>query len=469
MTKLAVLVVEDNPLAQKVLAAHLTGHNVEFAADLNTARQKLSDGNPDICFIDLKLGDKDDKCSGLKLIPLAQAKGSYCVVMSGHGSEPYVQKAYELGCHDFYAKGNEEVNVSKVLARFNQKRKKISEEFLFSQSFVTQDPQTRALIHEALNYAPSDLPILILGPSGTGKTKLASIIHDASVRRGEFVAINCSAYTQELLEAELFGYKRGAFTGANENRKGKLLMANEGTLFLDEIGSMSLEMQAKLLKAIEEKSFYPLGSERPETSNFRIISATLEDIQSLIKAGKLRFDFFQRIHGLTIELKPLAERKEDIFALVDFFTRQDKRLAFTEDAKEELLRHDWPGNIRELKKLVDLLVAGERGRVAAETVKKMLKTLRLQEGGVGFASEEQYRFAAREGLPQAIDRFIDAVVKRHLESNGGIKTKAVKDLRISTRLLYQSLERSGIPYTKRNVNHDQEHNTNGTTPIPAHS
>ncbi|OGR98489.1 MAG: hypothetical protein A2V88_05960 [Elusimicrobia bacterium RBG_16_66_12] len=442
MPKLSILVIEDDPLARKVMEKQLGKHSVDFAADKASAKAKLETGRHDLCFIDLELGDGEE-ASGLEMIPLAVSQGTYAVVMSGHDSEKFVERAYALGCNDFYAKGNEEANVGHILDRFMGRREKSGSD-LFTQRFVTEDPATRAVITDALKYASSDLPIIILGPSGTGKTSLAKIIHDHSGRTGEFVAINCSAYTEDLLEAELFGYRKGAFTGAGDSRKGKLLAADHGTLFLDEIGSMSLKMQTKLLKAIEEKSFYPLGSDKPEKSQFRIISATLEDLQGLIKAGKLRFDFFQRIHGLTVQLAPLAQRKCDVFPLLSFFTRGGKRLNFTAAAKERLSRHAWPGNVRELKKFVDLLVAGHEGSVTPEAVARLLADAVASDGGGAFASEEQYRFALKNGLDASVDRMTDEIVRRCLDENNGKKTKVLADLKISTRLLYASLKRPEI-------------------------
>ncbi len=370
--KLKILVVEDDPLAREVMAERLAKHAVEFAVNVEEARVCLEARLPDICFIDLDLGDGKE-CSGLELIPVAVSKGAYAAVMSGHDSDRFVDRAYELGCRDFCAKGNEAANVDLVLSRFLSLREKDSGAALFTEDFVTADAETRAAIGSVLKYATSDLPILILGPSGVGKTRLARVIHDHSGRAGEFVSINCAAYTEDLLEAELFGYKRGAFTGATDSRKGKLQLADGGTLFLDEIGSMSLAMQTKLLKAIEERSFYPLGAERAESSSFRVVSATLENIQDLVEAGRLRFDFLQRIHGFAVQLKPLAKRKDDILPMIARFTQGGKRLSFGPEAKARLLAHDWPGNVRELKRLVDLLVAGEDGRVSEQVLAGLIR------------------------------------------------------------------------------------------------
>ena len=442
MKKLSILVIDDDALARKVMASHLKEHVVDFAEDAAAGRRKIQAGRHDLCFIDLQLGDGDSR-SGLELIPLAAAKGLYSVVISGHDAEAVVERAYELGCDDFYSKGNEKSNTEAVFARYFL-RKEGAKADVFSKRFVTADPATRTAVEEALKYAPSELPIMILGPSGTGKTCLARVIHEHSGRSGPFVAINCAAYTEDLLEAELFGYRKGAFTGANDAHKGKLLLADQGTLFLDEIGAMSLKMQTKLLKAVEERTFYPLGSDKAETSRFRVISATLEDMQSLIKAGLMRFDFFQRIHGLSVELKPLAQRKCDIFPMISSLGRGGKRLAFTPEAKQRLLSHDWPGNVRELRRFIELLAAGHEGRVTIEAADHLLKTARAgQNPSAGFASDEQYRFALEKGMNALLDRMADEVIRRNLEENGGKKTKVLTDLKISTRLLYASLKRRG--------------------------
>lgn len=441
MKKLKVLLVEDDPLARKLMTAQLSDHEVDFAADMATARKKISARNIDICFIDLKL-DKDDH-SGLELIPLAAAAGAYAVVMSGHDSEPLVEGAYALGCADFYGKGNEEESVGSVIERYWQKQEGAAGDQVFQDDFVTHDKDTRASISTALSHAKSELPVLILGPSGSGKTSLARVIHDRSGRRGQFVAINCAAHTEELLEAELFGYRKGAFTGAVEARKGKLLLADDGTLFLDEVGSMSQKMQSKLLKALEEKSFYPLSADRPETSRFRVISATLEDVHELVKTKQLRFDFFQRINGINVFLKPLKDRRDDILPMLAFFSRGKRKLSFAEEAKQQLLRYPWPGNARELKRFVELITAGRPGRVSLDMVMELLITAHADQGARKFLTDEQYDFILANGLPQAVKRLEDEAIARSLKENGGRKAKAMSALKIATGLLYSSLRRTG--------------------------
>lgn len=376
ISKLKVLVAEDDALSRKVISMQLRGHEVDFAHDAGAGRRMIEKGGHDICFIDIQLGPREDK-SGLTLVPVASKAGAYTVIMTGHDSEAMVERAYELGCDDFYVKGNEAENVQAVLTRFARKRRAESEDRLFQDLFVTEDPATREAVTGVLRYAASDIPVMILGPSGAGKTSLAEVIHGRSGRRGQFVSLNCAAYTEELLEAELFGYRKGAFTGAAEARKGKFLMADGGTLFLDEIGAMSAAMQAKLLKAVEEKTFYPLGSDRPEKSSFRLISATLEDLPTLVQKGSFRFDLLQRVQGVTIALKPLAARVCDVLPLISFLTRGKRRLSFDEDAKRELLRYGWPGNVRELKKFTDLAVADEPGRVNAQAARRLLASVRV--------------------------------------------------------------------------------------------
>lgn len=441
MNKLNIFVLEDDRLAQKVMAARLAGHNVDLAGDLKTALKKLGETKYDMGFFDLMLGPGDDY-SGLKAIEAAAKRGVHCVVVSSSDSDETIDRAYTLGARDFYAKGNEEENVGEILLKFERNRRAAASDDIFAMAFITEDPETRAAVAEALKYAPTGLPILILGPSGTGKTSLAKLLHEHSGREGAFVAINCSAYTEDLLEAELFGYKKGAFTGAAEARKGRLLEAHKGTLFLDEIGTMSLNMQMKLLKAIEERTFHPLGAEKPEHSEFRIISATLEDPQALIAQGKMRFDLFQRVHGYTINLKPLAGRRQDIFPLLRHFTKSGRRLSFSAEAKAFVEAYAWPGNIRELKKFTDLVSGIQQGRVDLATARKHLKEAPVAAPACA-ADDGLYAYALANGLEAALEKVSTGIIIRNLRENKGKKTKTMAALKISTRLLYSTLKKAG--------------------------
>lgn len=231
----------------------------------------------------------------------------------------------------------------------------IKDDAIFRSSFISRDRQTRHSIKKALSYAMAGRPAIILGPSGSGKTGLARIMHERSCGKGEFVEINCAAYSGDLLETELFGCRKGAANAGDNTRKNRLLKADGGTLFLDEIGAMSHGLQTKLLKAMEEKTFYPAGAGTREHSDFRLISATSEDLQKLFDSGKMRLELFQLVHRFTVTLKPLAGRKCDILPLIGHFTGPKRRLVFSKEAKEFLLGYKWRGNTRELKRFTDMI------------------------------------------------------------------------------------------------------------------
>jgi len=435
MNKIKVLIVEDDLLLQKVIAKNIKNGQLEFATNKNEAFEKLENNNYDICFVDLMLGE-DDNYSGLEVVKKAKKKNIYTVVMTSSGNKDTVNKAYSYGADDYYLKGNENKVISIVFQKFiNSKKINLDKDKIFSNQFITKDIEIQREILDILKFSSDDIPIMILGPTGSGKTTLAQLIHNYSCRTGEFIDINCSAYNEELLEAELFGYKKGAFTGANEYRIGKLKQADGGTLFLDEIGTMSLLMQQKLLKAIEDKSFYPVGSNKKEHSDFRIISATLEEPEKLIKEQKMRQDFYNRINGLKIYLKPLNQRRSDLFPLIEYFTKDKKQLAFSNDAMDFLLRYEWPGNIRQLKNMIDYFVSHSKGIIGKSEIEKY-----LEKGATDVNISLSMELNGR-ALDDYLDEIGYQIIRKELENSGGKVTFVLKKLKISTRRFYSLINK----------------------------
>ena len=287
----------------------------------------------------------------------------------------------------------------------------------------------------------SKRPILITGESGTGKTFLAKFIHQLSEKtigkKTPFVHLNCAEISESLIESELFGYEKGAFTGAQKSKKGMLELADGGILFLDEIATMPLSIQKKLLKAIEEKSFFPLGSERSINSDFRLISATCEDLKSKIENNEFRADFFFRIEGFNVSIKSLRERKDDLNRLIHFFIKKGERLiVFDSSAKAVMLNYQWPGNVRELERTIEVLQTKDRGIVTALDLQPLLS--KNTSSNIKFDLEEVKRF----GLKTYIENLESNILKRTLASNQDKVRKTLIDLKLSNNSYYRILENS---------------------------
>ncbi|WP_028840662.1 sigma-54 interaction domain-containing protein [Thermodesulfobacterium hveragerdense] len=317
----------------------------------------------------------------------------------------------------------------------------------------------------AKKVAPSNSTVLILGESGTGKEVLAKYIHFNSKRQGPFVAINCAAIPEELLEAELFGYEKGAFTGAIKTKPGKFEIANKGTLFLDEIGDLSAKLQAKLLRVLQERQVERLGGEHPIKVDVRIIAATNKDLEKEVEAGRFREDLFYRLNVIPIKLPPLRKRKEDIALLANFFLKKVceregvplKRLS--EKSLQRLLDYHWPGNVRELENLVERLVI--------LTDKEIIEPEDLSYPfGISLGSEEielirtpMSLFSVssnQEGLalPDLTEEGVDLIslikeievfyLKKALEKASGVKTKAAKLLKLNRTTFIEKLKKYNL-------------------------
>jgi len=299
-------------------------------------------------------------------------------------------------------------------------------------SFITADSQVRQMLATTLKIAPRSLSILVLGESGTGKELVAEAIHSASERKGPFVPVNCGALPGDLLEAELFGHARGAYTGADRERGGLIEHSHRGTLFLDEIGDMPLKAQARLLRALERGEIRRLGENTPRLVDLRIVAATHRNLLDMVSAGEFRLDLYYRITGFVLKLPPLRERAGDALLLIDHFTRvftaeQDKDVRLSPDIRQELAHHAWPGNVRQLRNVLHRLVSlGEPGQTIARLPFEL-------EGGA---------------QPRSFSEVLDAEERRRildaLQSHNWNKAKAAIALGSNRTTLIGKMKRLGI-------------------------
>lgn len=436
---LKVLIVDDEKIARMRLKMHLKDFEITEADSFDSALFELKN-NFDLCFIDLNLDDQSTELFGLEVLKVCVSKNIYTVVMSSLSDEDIIEHAYQLGCNEYYSKGKEENSIRDVVINF-YKHSAGENSTLKNALFHTNSPLQKKIFNTLYPFIKTEIPICILGESGTGKTFIAAKIHEYSNRAGNFVEINCGALSEELLDAELFGHGKGAYSGASTEQKGKLLLANGGTLFLDEIGSMSEKMQAKLLKAIEEKSFYPINSDKIVRSEFRLITATLESLENKIKAGTFRFDLFQRICGHTIEMLPLRERREDIYQIfkdeIQLKLNSNKKLILEKSAKEFLINYRWPGNIRQLKRIVDLLVAIGKSHVLEPDLQKLL----INEGNIQIVNDDMISIAQTKGLQFLIEKIEEEIVLKTLAQNQNSIRKTMKVLATNQAKIYKYKEK----------------------------
>lgn len=437
-----ILVVDDEKLARLNIIRQLDeAFTVIEASSFEEGLRKLQNHTFDICYIDLKL-DSSKKLTGLDLIPESVKRGFYTVVMTSIEDEEVTEKAYEMGCQDVYNKGNESEHISETLNRFFISRESFTEGYLFRDVIPTQNKKYKEDLKKLIKVVGTEIPVVLLGESGTGKSFLARTIHQLSKRKGQFVEINCATLSGDTLKSELFGHAKGAFTGALNDKLGKLAEANQGTLFLDEIGSMSLEMQEGLLKAIEEKSFYPVGSNKVVKSDFRVICATLDDLGVLIKSGKFRFDLFQRISGYTFTQPSLRHRKEDIFPLLKMKLSSSRKIIFKEETKKVLEDYSWPGNIRELLRFAEVTSLSDSGVIRKEEALEFITNSSFNSEK-GILLESHMDLVKQMGMKEFLDLLSKEIVAQALKDNNNKARQAIAALKISSATFYRYLEKQG--------------------------
>lgn len=367
-----VLIVDDEEAILSSLAGILEeeGYEPHLAKTLKEAEAKIKENFYPVIVLDVWMPDGD----GVVFIDRIKelSPDSVIVVITGHGSVELAVKAIKKGAYEFLEKPfSIERFLLTVKHAFEEYRKtKVLEEDV---EFVGEHPKIKQIKSVIPKIAKSKAPVLILGESGTGKEIVARLIHKYSGRKGLFVDLNCASLPLELFESELFGYEKGAFTGAISRKKGKLELADGGTLFLDEIGELEPRAQAKLLRVLETGSFTRLGGTQKIEVDVRIVSATNKDLEKEVEKGNFREDLFYRISVFTLTLPPLRERGEDVVLLAEYFLRKFAKeykkpcYELSQDAKEKLLNHSWKGNVRELKNLIErAVILCEKERISAE-------------------------------------------------------------------------------------------------------
>ncbi len=364
MTTGRVLLVEDTPTQAEVAKALLAdmGHEVRHAATGADALRQAMEWQPDAVLVDLQLPD----FSGFDLMRKLRAEGAEAalIVITANGSVNAAVEAMREGAMDFivkpYGKARLKVTLDNALEKRALKAELVAVKEQLHRGrffgFVGASPPMQAVYKTIESVAPSRANVFITGESGTGKELAAEAIHKASPRaKGPFVALNCAAIPKDLLESEIFGHVKGAFTGATDNRAGAAKQAEGGTLFLDEIGEMPLDMQVKLLRFLQTGSFQPVGATRPEKADVRIVSATNRDPLAEVEAGRFREDLYYRLYVVPVELPPLRERGPDVLLiarhfLASFSKEEGRRFrGFSREAEAAIAAYPWPGNVRQLQ------------------------------------------------------------------------------------------------------------------------
>ncbi len=445
----SILIVDDEPGIRESLRGVLEdeGFAVETAATGEACLKLVGEQNFACILLDIWLGKGIDGLETLKRLR-EDGNDSAVVMISGHGNIETAVKSTKLGAFDFIEKplslDRTVVTVKNAvrqreLERANEQlQKELADEYVM----VGESIGMRALRKQIAIVAPSDGRVLISGESGTGKELVARAIHAQSKRKDSpFVEINSAAIPEELVESELFGHAKGAFSGANTAKKGKFEIADGATLFLDEIGDMSARVQAKMLRVLEEQRFEPVGSNTPVKVDVRVISATNKRLEDLIDNGNFRHDLFYRLNVIPFQVPPLRERLEDIPLLVEHFNNRfstdngKKPKVFLPPAVEALQNHSWPGNVRELKNIIE--------RVIIMTSKQKINADDLPE--LGFADEKpasSFRFPTFKAATDAYQR---EFIQHKLAEFDGNVTKAAEDMGVDRSHLYRRMRNLGIP------------------------
>ncbi|NCG13002.1 MAG: response regulator [Planctomycetia bacterium] len=447
--KARIIVVDDQAAHAEILSDALesVGHQCQVATTIDEARDLLRKDGADIVVTDLVLGDRD----GLDLIREAQAIDPFIavVVVTGHGTVETAVEAMQLGAVDYLRKPVDlaglRIRVNRALEgaalkkRAEELERTIDDRFGF-EGIIGSSHAMHAIVQKLKQVATTDASILILGESGTGKELIAKAIHANSRRKGNvFVPLNCAALGEGVLESELFGHERGAFTGASSLRKGRFEHADGGTLFLDEVGDIPTTVQVNLLRVLEEREVVRMGSNDAGPTDVRLICATHRDLRQRIEEEKFREDLFYRINVVTIEIPPLRDRSVDIPLLVHHFLDEYSRVhdksieGISREALRVLIAYSWPGNVRELKNAIENMVVTCLGTVLE--LEDLPGHIRPQSSSIGVGS-----FPVGTTI-QELER---ELIRNTLEMVEGNRRKAAEALGIGERTLYRKIDEYGL-------------------------
>lgn len=435
-----VLIVDDEPGIRAGLAGSLKqmGCDVEEAKSGEEALYQLKTNTGfDFVLTDYKMPGLD----GFDV--LKQSKKDYpqipVVMMTGHGNVHHAVDAMRMGADDYLCKPFRLDDLEKIMIKSKpepsaeEAPQKTSE----SSRIITEDPKLQAILNKASRAAKSHAPILIEGPSGTGKELLARQIHEQSGRRSRpWVAVNCAALPAGLLESELFGFEKGAFTGATEKREGRFEQANHGTILLDEIGELDPLLQAKLLRVLQEGEVDRLGGRRSMKLDVRVIATTNRNLEELVKLGQFREDLYFRLYGVRFELPALCQRPADVELLAEHFLKQQaeqqqRELYYAGGVVEALKAYSWPGNIRELERAV------ERAAILSESGEIQIEDFDLPQGKDQKTANQGQQTAQ---VNRSIKEMEKEIILKSLEQHGGNRTHTAKSLGMSLRTLRHKLK-----------------------------
>jgi DNA-binding NtrC family response regulator len=457
-----VLIVDDEPDHAEVMAEALRrlGHVCTLVHNLDAAADELKHGQFDLVVTDLVMDNPDD---GQKVLALARQTqpDAETIMVTAHGDVPTAKAAIKGGAYDFIEKPldlsvfrtlcDHAIQAVMLRAQNTQLHQRLDEQFGF-EGIIGTAPSIRSLITTMRQVAPSNIPVLITGESGTGKELVAQALHNNSKRtKKPFVPLNCAGLSASILEDELFGHVKGAFTGADKDRQGRFEFADGGTLFLDEVGDMPADMQAKLLRVLESGEVVRLGANKTTHVDVRLVSATNHDLAKLVEEGKFRGDLYFRIKGVELHLPPLRERREDIPMLVQHYVAHyAKQLekpipTVAEDVQMALMQHDWPGNVRQLMNAVQsMVVIDDTGKLEPRHLPAEIReaanaesTGSLDTGGTGGTGG----WGAR-GM--SLDQIEKKAIRDALRVTAGNREQAAQMLGIGERTLYRKLKEYGL-------------------------